>query len=526
MRRASVLLCLRAFLALQPLPAQVPASRLWRPEDRALLTDLSVVTAVAATREVVYAATPNGLAVYDRAFRQWRMTVGPLDGFPRTRITAMAADPVDGTAWLAGAGRWFVWEPFGRRWSEGLLPGGATDRVVLDAQEPGRGAYFGTRAGWYFVPRGGVSATPARPPAASIGGLTGAELQRRLPALDVVRLQVERDDFLRTYRITAAALVPVTNEVILGTDGNGTFSVDPVGYRVEHYPMGVLGGVVGAVAASRGQLCAAADVRVAAVRRAITCLDENGETATVLEGARGIPALPGTAVRRLAVTEHAVWAATDAGLVRADRRRERFARLTVNDDLPSDDVAALAAVPEGVWVGTTRGLALVADTGRAPEVVRVVPLTPVLALVVRADTLWIGSTVGLLALPPLEASPRVAVGPGPLRDPIVAVVPWRGGIAVATATRFIVRSDSGWAVVDAPGPGVGTIVNVVADGDGLFIAGTNGLAWFDPVRRAWAALTSAGDVPLPVADVAATRSYLWAATPAGLVRYRRSVLVP
>ncbi len=46
--------------------AQPASTRAWRPEERTLVTDLSHVTAVAATDMVVYVATRQALAVYDR----------------------------------------------------------------------------------------------------------------------------------------------------------------------------------------------------------------------------------------------------------------------------------------------------------------------------------------------------------------------------------------------------------------------------------------------------------------------------
>jgi len=70
------------------LSAQIPptATRLWQPDDRTVISDLTVVTAVAATRNLVYAATASGLAVYDRAFRTWKETIGPIDGLPLARV--------------------------------------------------------------------------------------------------------------------------------------------------------------------------------------------------------------------------------------------------------------------------------------------------------------------------------------------------------------------------------------------------------------------------------------------------------
>ncbi|MFI5208131.1 MAG: hypothetical protein ACHQX4_08940 [Gemmatimonadales bacterium] len=503
-----------------------PSTRIWHDDERALITDLTVVTAVAATRSVVYAAVPGALAVYDRAFRTWKETIGALDGFPRDQVTAMAANPEDDTAWLAGAGQWLEWSPFGRRLDSGPLPGYA-DAVVLDARDPSRGAYFHTGAGWYFVARGALAAEPARDvpaPNARLGGLSYAQLVARAPALDAVRFRFQRDEHLRDYRLTAAAVAPLTNEIYVATDGNGVFEVDPLTYATTPLPKGALGAAVGAVAVAREEICAASDARARSTRRGITCFDESLRDMRYIETA-GLAGLPGTLTRRLLITQRAVWAATDQGLVRADRRSDRVQQIGEREGLPGLDAYALAPTPAGVWVGTSRGIALVADTGRAVTVVRSITSGPVLALLSAWDTLWAGTPAGLALLPPSGDALLLVDGPAPVRDPIVALARHADTLVAATATRFIVHAGE-WRVVDVPGRPIGRITAMAADTAGLWVAGSEGFAFFDPSRALWNALVAPGDVPHPVRDVVASRDHVWIATEAGLVRYARRVLVP
>ena len=503
-----------------------PATRLWHEDERALITDLTVVTAVAATRTVVYAAVPGGLAVFDRGFRSWKETVGALDGFPPGEITAMAANPDDDTAWLAGPGLWLAWTPFGRRLDSGALPGYA-DGVVLDARDPSRGAYFHTAAGWYFVPRGGLAAEPARdlPPRGSqLGGLTYTELVARAPALDAVRFRIQRDEHLRDYRLTAAAVAPLTNEIYVATAGNGVAQVDPLTYATTPLPRGTLGTSLGAVAVSHDDVCAASDARSRSLRRGISCFDTSLRDMRYVETA-GLAGLPGTQTRRLLITQRAIWAATDQGLVRADRRSDRVQVLTERDGLPGSDVYALAPTPVGAWVGTARGLALVADTGRAAQVVRALPSGPVLALLSAWDTLWAGTPSGLALLPPAGDALLLVDGPAPLREPIVALARHADTLVAATAARFIVHAGD-WRVVDVPGRPVGRITAMASDTLGLWVAGSEGFAFFDPSRPLWNALIAPGDVPHPVRDIAATRDHVWLATDLGVLRYQRRVLLP
>ena len=507
---------------LSPLSAQ---SREWRPDDRTLVTDLSVVTAVAATNNVVYAATPGALAIYDRAFASLREVVGRLDGYPETPVTAMVASPTDDALWLATANGWLAYDGFLRRFDGGSLPG-VVDQVVLDANDPGRGAWFHTGTGWYFVPRGGIAAMPQAPPADRIGPLSYGDLTRRVPALDAVQMRLQRDDLNRTWRLTAAAEAPLTHDLFVGTSGNGLFRLDPRSIMADRMPSGLLGTVAEAVSASRGQVCAGTDRRLGTVRRGITCFDEPLSSFTYFEVIHSAP-LPGQRIHHLLVTQHAVWAATDAGLLRAPRGGGDPLLVRGANGALAAEPLALAPSARGVWVGTANGLALVADSGRGAAVAALVAGPPVLAVAERADTAWIGSTQGLLVLPPLDTVPLAVTGLPQMHETIVAIAVRGDSIVAATASRFLVRDlGGGWHVVDPAGGSIGRITALCADDrGGLWVAGTLGIAYFDPSRNLWDALTTPGDVPVPVADIAATRDYVWVATPIGVMRYRRTTFM-
>src|SRR3989442_14903764 len=79
-------------------------SRFWRPEDRALISDFSYVTAVAASPFTVFGATTHGLVVYDRQARTWRLPVTTLDGYPASRVRVALADATGNAVWLGTTG--------------------------------------------------------------------------------------------------------------------------------------------------------------------------------------------------------------------------------------------------------------------------------------------------------------------------------------------------------------------------------------------------------------------------------------
>jgi hypothetical protein len=514
--------------------AQPATSRAWRPDERTVVTDLSHVTAVAATDLVVYAATRRALAVYDRGSGVLREIVGVLDGYPPGPVTAMVADPGDDTAWLAGLGLWVSYEPLGRRFTSGPLPGPA-DAVVLDSSDPSRGAFFHTGAGWYFVPRVGLFAQPTSdvpPPGRRIGALGPAELLARAPAFDAVRLEIERDALLRTWRLTSAVMTPARNEIFVGTDGNGVFRVDPTTYETQRLPAGLLATSTGAVADEDGRVCAGSGapyggLRRAGTRRGIACFRPDLTDFSYYEGT-SVAGLPAGTVRRLLSTRDALWVAGDQGALRLDPRSGDVRQLHGREGLPSEDVRALTAVSDGVWIGTARGVAFVPDTGSAPRATRSLMLdAAVLALAARGETLWVGTAAGLYILPPGADAPEAAAPDRPeLSAPVVALAASGDTLLAATESRLAWHAGAQWHVLVPPGAPIGRLTALAADRAGFWVAGSAGLAFFQPARGVWRALTAPGDVPQPVLDVAAGRDYVWAATPGGVVRLARSVLVP
>jgi len=523
------LLVLGGFVAAGAARAQPATSRFWRPEERTLVTDLAGVTAVAATQAVVYAATRDALAIYDRGSLTLSDVVGTIDGYPGGQVTVMVADPTDDTAWLGGLGGWASYQPLGRRFEGGALPGPA-DQVVLDASTPSRGAYFHTAAGWYFVSRFGIGAEPARdlpPPGRRLASLGPQDLQARVPGFDLVRLRIQRDEHLRTWRITGAAVTPASSDLFVATDGNGLFRVDATTWDLQRLPSGLLAAPTGAVAVAGDIVCAGVDARFRSVRRGVTCFTPDLTRFDAFEGSV-VTGLPGTVVRQLLVTAAAVWAATDQGVLHVDRRSGAVWQLDTRDGLPSLDVRALARAPGGIWIGTSRGIALVPDSGgRARAVATQLFDAEVLSLASRGDSLWLGTSAGPYLLPAGADAPiRAAPDHPDLAVPIVALALKGDTLLAASESRLAWLAAGAWHESAFPAPAIGRLTAVTADAAGFWVAGTTGLGFFQPARAVWRALTAPGDVPQPVSDVAAGARWVWAATPLGVVRLERRVLAP
>src|SRR5438034_375280 len=127
-------------------------SRFWRPEDRALISDFSYVTAVAASPFTVFGATTHGLVVYDRQARTWRLPVTTLDGYPASRVRAALADATGNAVWLGTTSGWARYDADAQRWDSGFVAGGVSN-LVLDARDAASGVYVQGAFGWSFLPR-------------------------------------------------------------------------------------------------------------------------------------------------------------------------------------------------------------------------------------------------------------------------------------------------------------------------------------------------------------------------------------
>jgi hypothetical protein len=142
------------------------AAQRWGPSDRVLITEFSFVTAVAASPYFVYAATPRGLLIYDRAARQWRPPVTWLDGFPRTRMWVALADAVNDAVWFGTAEGWARYDAQLRVWERGFVPGGVR-ALAFDSRDLASGIFVRGGTGWAFLPRGGLVTLPGTPPPAA-----------------------------------------------------------------------------------------------------------------------------------------------------------------------------------------------------------------------------------------------------------------------------------------------------------------------------------------------------------------------
>ncbi len=515
MGRWAVALAALACLVTAPPPIRPSAqSSRWRPDERVLVSDFSVVTAVAASPFTLYAATTHGLLIYDRRTQHWALPVTTLDGYPSEPVRTALADPVDDAVWLGTTSGWARYDATIRRWDSGIVPGGVID-FLADARDPASGIFVKSPLGWSFLPRGGLIPEPGHPlpPAGrQVGPLSADQAMARAPIAEAMRALILTDPRLRTYHYTSAALSPDKTDLYFGTDGFGVVRVDPITGQWTNLEIGLLAPRAGAIAAGKGGVFVATNAGVG----------EDLSQSRRLEG--GVtPGMNFFQSRKLLVAGDAVWLATDQGLWKVDPQGGRGRHFNAMDGLPSDNILALAPAPDGVWVGTDRGLAVITA---GDKIVRVGAFAnPVLSLLAIRETLWVGSTVGLGVLPPGVSEPGVppelASQPS-LKTAIIALARVRDTIILATSDHLAWRDPgTGKWTVEAGRGDLGQVMAMAGADDGVWIAGSSGVAFWTPARGHFQVLHVPYDVPAGARDLALDPNYLWIATDSGVVRFDR-----
>jgi ligand-binding sensor domain-containing protein len=503
-------------------------TRSWRPEDRVLVSDFSVVDGVAASPWIVYAATRHGLLLYDRRARSWRLPVTTFDGYPSARVRTALADPAGNALWLGTTDGWARYDADLHRWEQGTTPGGVS-ALLLDAADAASGVFLRDLTGWHFLPRGAllpISGTPLPPPGRRVQPLDVQAALAATPIAQAMRALILTDPRLRNYQFTGAARTADNDDLFMGTNGLGLVRIDAAVGQWEPLTFTLLAARADALALGPdGVWVAGAVTRDAGGRSGVTWLASDLSATTPVAPAAGTD-FGLAAVRRLIAVGGALWVATDAGVYRMDPTTGRTRRFTLEDGLPSEDVRALARSPDGVWIGTMRGLAVI--TGE--RVVRVGTFSqPVTCLLAVGDTLWVGSTAGLGVLAPgaaeLVVPPDVTAEPA-LQAPVVALVRAGGDTLVAVQQDQVAWRDPATAhwTLERPRATLGTLTAASGDGAGVWLGGTLGLAWWDIARGIYRRVDVPGDLPAAVRDVAAAPPWVWVATDSGAVRLSRAAV--
>ena len=512
---------------------------LLRREDRVVIPEFTRITAVAVSQRLVFAAVDGALGIYDRQFDAWLPPFTVADGFPRGRITVMAADPASDAVWIGLSGMLVVYRPLIDQMSSAIVPG-PVDLIMFDRRDYGGGAFVRAGGQWSkvsatgFVSPVGAGMEALPPPAERIIPSTLAQVYNEFPSLRSFEALLTRDEQMRSWPVSAGARAPDRTEVWLGTWGNGIFQVDPLFTQATQRPFGLLGTDAGALAPSVDGVWIATgspfDIR-AGLTFASSDLQEWRWLEPPVAGA-----MRGASANDLVVRGRSAWLATDRGLARLDIRNASDVRLwSATTGLPDDEALSVAPRDDGTWVGTHRGAVFVSDSigdrrgTRTISGPTIASGTPVRALLLTGDTLWIGSDAGLLLLPP--------GGTTAVRATASATEP-----RLARPIRAIAHSDSVIAIADADEvfritlPGgrllprlsavdfriVGGITALAIDARTIWVGGPNGVLVTSRATNVSTFLPAVAGIRARVRDIHLSPEHAWVATEAGVVRLVRT----
>ncbi len=508
-----------AFFRIPATTAQT-GTRTWRPEERVVLRDYSSVFQVAATNEAVYAATGGGLIVHDIRFNRWLTPLTELDGFPGGEgVTAMLGDPLDESIWIVAVDELLHYLPRIQLIERIAMPQ-RIESLFFDASDPFSGLYVSTlNRQWFFVARGSsIPVRVVRLPASGqrLVSSSLARVLRSFPAADAMQATALIEPG-RQYRYTSAAADRMGRMAYFGTNGLGMFRYDAGVARLEPMPFGLLADGVGAIAASNGEVVVGTtpDSRLPTrYTPGFTWLTENLEEFRFDRG-QGLAGYRFREVRDIARWKDEWWAATDAGVVRVGGRRSET--IDRRGGLPANDTYALAVTTDGLWVGTSRGLAVLREDGTSVQVAQ----GTFDALAHDERTVWVGGPSGVFHVAGDGAGTTRPTGDPLLREPIEALAVAQGRVVVATRDQIVWRDGDGGWTRETPFGDLGRITALTADEDGVWVGGQLGVQYFRFATREFVRAAGPGDLPGAVTDLGASRDFLWVGTEGGLVRIEK-----
>lgn len=474
-------------------PGRGPQGSLLR-EDRVSITRGTVVRGVGVTRRWVYATTDEAVLVYDRALRRWLPPFTREGGFDPALVRRVAVDPDDESAWL-------------------LTATGAWTLQPLTA----------------FLSRAPGGSLPSR-----LRAETLASVYQAYPSLQSFGGLLTRDPAsLQTYPAIAGARAPDRSEVWFGTGGGGLYQVDPLFNSAEVRPFGLAATGAGAMARAADGVWIAPAPRGIEPRQAITFASRDLQRFRWVDD-ESRRALGGGRATALDAYERTLWLGSTNGLFRIATEGGAVRAFTPMSGLPSDLVLSVLARSDGVWVGTSRGLAFLgADSADARGVAisqSAVADVGVRALLATGDTLWVGTDAGLVLRTPGTDGRFVRPAESPvsprLRQPVMALA--RADSVVFVALRDGVMSFNlkrgTW--LDAwPATAwrtVGEITVAAADARSLWVGGALGVLTVDRSTGVSRALRAGSDLPEGVTGLLLDGPWAWIATLGGVVRVRRA----
>ncbi len=472
--RSSIVVVACALLGVHAAAAQ---SRLWRPDERVTISSFNDVAAIAYDGRRVFAATANGIEIYDEIARRWLDPSTIEDGYPLfAQPTAARYDRSRGGLWLATTSGTFFWSDLSGRW----------ESRPFDVPELER----------------------------------GSEAQGDIAAR-VLRSALGLDANGRRWPVSAFVPAEMSGTYWVGTGGGNILFADARNLSSQWYRFGTLARGTSALALDeRGGIWFGGDGY--GPRNGIAHASSDLQNWEWYESFA--TRAPRAQVTRLVATAGTVWAAATDGVYALAAGARAWTRIGAPEGLPSDDVRSLLVNESGVWAGTMHGLALIDPSARRVMWSGLQGLR-IYGLAARHDTIWIASSSGIWRARRDSAGVEVASAARdaqPLLRAAVPAIARVGDSIAALAADGVYLFGDAWSTTplrNAVTASVGRAYDLRADQDVLYVFGTRGVARWKKATDEWSYLTVPADIPAgPLRDVVTAGAAVWLATPAGATR--------
>lgn len=459
MRSILLVLC----LALVRVGAARAQHGFWQPDDRVLITSFHNARSIASDGRLVFVATEHGLEIYDQTFRRWQLPSTIEDGYPVLEAPVRVAyDSRERGIWLVTqAQTLYTWNPAMQNWQQRFITELPEDVRARLQQRPGAGD----------------------------------------AALNIMRNFAGRDAAGRNWPVTGLVPGERAGTYWASTFGGNFSFVDTRSLRSEPYAFGTPGRGVSALALDGHYLWLGGDG--ASARDGMTRVDVELQRWEQFESP--MTDVPRGRVAAISVSPLGVHAAGRDGV--SAWRSNRWQRVL------DVDTRGLAHTPGKLWVGGRGPLGWLDEADQFHRVE--FPLQPIYSLVARADTLWIGAESGLYRL---SAGAAQAVFTGArVRDVALA-----GKLVIMITPRGVQTWDGVNVSLPLRGAAldrIGLAGTVAAQGDRVWIGGSEGVAEWNTATDTWRYLQVPDDIPEgPIYDVVEENGRIWLATPAGALR--------
>lgn len=512
-----------------PTQAEAQLGR-WRPEERALITDVSVVSALARGNTELFIASRGGLVIYNDAQGYFEQPVTVVDGYPPEGATAMAYDDRSGMLWIAGVTRIYRFDPFAGRFIQSFRLDAPVSAIV-----PGAFAdsdlFVRTNRGWLRFATFSGRTSPATAAEVRAAVDRNPDLRRREELLRDTGFGVLAGFLGQTpdgRRFSVTDVMPAWEGSMfwVATAGNFVVEYDAVTRRWQRLTYGFLGQGVGATAVTPDGTWFGPLTHERG-RFGVSVADPSLQHWQVWDALEARTA-PRGGVRAMLTHEGVLWAGDLTGLYAFQPELEAWRLATGGTGATSTEVLSLAPASEGgVWVGTRRG-ALRLSSPSAAAGTRILVQERILAVAEAAGLLWLGTVRGLYRyelasgrlIPPREESMT-------LTQPIAALAT-RGDTLFAGVGRevWIFPPGEDGLRFDLIAPGPYPITALATGPAEVWVGSQEGiLRWSSADNELNRLSFSAGDLPsrpgfrdavfhiLPIGP-----REVWASLPAGALR--------